>query len=103
MIDWREEWRAFDLPEKEGYFLRELRWEIRTNESHVLYGKDLRIVGWIPGYDDFLLQLLSEDRYVYVHLTWHRENQPDFPYCELLDSVEAVNEFLEKWSEEGSS
>ena len=103
MIAWQNEWRKFDLTEKEDYFLRELRWEIRTNESHVLYGKDLRIVGWIPGYDDFLLHLPSEDLYADVHLTWHQEDHLDFPYCELLDGVGAVNEFLEQWGEQRSS
>jgi len=59
-----------------------------------LYGKDLLIFGWIPGHDDFILFLPAEARYAYVHLTWNKETDPKFPYCELFDGIEDVNDFF---------
>lgn len=99
MVVWQHGWRAFDLPEKEEYFLRELAWEIETNSRHPLFGRQLRIAGWIPGYDDFILSLPDEHRHVYVHLTWRQEDSPDCPYCEFLETVEEVNSFVSQWED----
>ncbi|HVW00838.1 MAG TPA: hypothetical protein VHB77_10875, partial [Planctomycetaceae bacterium] len=76
MICWQPGWGDFELRDKEGYFLRELQWEIEENPGHPLFGRTLRIIGWRGGYDDFILQILGESGYVYVHLTWHRETDP---------------------------
>src|SRR5207245_1994572 len=65
MISWRQGWHEFDLPDKEGYFLRELQWEIQENPGHPLHGKESRIIGWRRGYDDFILYLPAEARYAY--------------------------------------
>ena len=96
-ILWQGKWREFDLADKESYFLGELRWEIETNIAHPLYGKELRIAGWIKGYDDFIIHLPKDSRYAYVHLTWNRETTPAFPYCKFFDSIEEVNGFLADW------
>lgn len=100
VIPWQHGWRAFDLPGKEEYFLRELRWEIEENPGHPLHGRELRIVGWIPGYDDFLLYLPTEAKHAHVHLTWTREGSPAFPHCVMLDSLDAVKKFMEHWGGE---
>jgi hypothetical protein len=101
MVRWQQGWQEFDLPDKEGYFLRELHWEIRENPNHPLHGKEARIVGWRGGYDDFLLYLPGEARYAYVHLIWHRETHPTFPYYQALDDIDAVNHFLEHGEDNG--
>src|SRR5262245_42417949 len=101
MIRWQQGWYEFDLPDKEGYFLRELQWEIQENPNHPLHGKEARMIGWRRGYDDFILYLPEEARYVYVHLTWNRETHPTFPYCRALDDIGAVNHFLEHGEDEG--
>jgi hypothetical protein len=47
MIVWQRDWRAFDAPEKEEDFLRELRKETgASNPAHPLHGKECRILGW---------------------------------------------------------
>ena len=100
MSIWKHGWKEYDFREKENYFLGELRWEVQENPAHPLHGKELRIVGWIPGYDDFILYLPQEDRYSYVHLTWGKESEPTFPYCEFLADEKAVAEFVEHWADD---
>jgi hypothetical protein len=96
MIVWQQDWRAFDIPEKEAEFLRELREETgAANPEHPLHGKECRILGWRErGWKDFILHLPADDHYAYVHLTWHEETDPQRPYCEMFENVDAVNEFL---------
>lgn len=100
-IEWRHDWKEFDLHHKEYYFLGELRWEIEDNPAHPLHGKELRIVGWIPGYDDFILYLPQAGRYAYVHLTWGKESEPKFPHGEFLSDESAVVAFVDRWTDEG--
>ena len=94
MIQWQQDWQPFDAPEKASYFLLELNREIQENPEHLLYGKKAKIVGWIPGNDDFLLHLPLENVYAYVHLTWHREDKSQWPHCQLLASIDAVTRFV---------
>src|SRR4051794_16915931 len=101
MIRWQQGWHEFDLPDKEGYFLRELQWEIQENPDHPLQGKVARIVGWRRGDEEFILYLPVESRYAYVHLTWNRETHTTFPYCLPLQDIEAVNRFLEHGEDDG--
>jgi hypothetical protein len=101
MIRWQQGWHEFDIPDKEGYFLREFQWEIQENPNHPLHAKEARIVGWRRGYDDFILYLPGEKRYAYVHLTWNRETHPTFPYCQALDDIDAINRFLEHGDDDG--
>ncbi|MDB5328910.1 MAG: hypothetical protein JWP03_61 [Phycisphaerales bacterium] len=97
MIRWAGQWRAFERDE--GYFLRELQWEIELNSSHPLHGKECRIAGWIPGYDHFILFLEGDGRYVYVLLIWRRDEDNFLPYCKFLDDTDAVSRFVDKWTE----
>ena len=97
MVAWQNNWKAFDAPEGEEYFLSELAWEIETNKGHPLYGKEFRIVGWIPYFDDFLLLLPKQREYVYVHFTWRQEDTPTFPYCKVLGCVDEANAFIAQW------
>jgi hypothetical protein len=99
-IEWQGEWHPFDASDKDQYYLREIGRELQNNQTHPLYNKEARIVGWIPGCDDLLLYLPTENRHVYVHLTWNRENRPSWPHCEFLSSIDAVNQFLQKWGQE---
>lgn len=100
-ITWRHGWMEFDLRHKEDYFLGELRWELEGNPNHSLHGKELRISGWIPGYDDFILYLPQTGCYAYVHLTWGKETEPKFPHCEFLADEGAVVAFMDRWTDEG--
>lgn len=101
MIVWGHGWKEYDFHHKEYYFLGELRWEVQDNPAHPLHDKELRVVGWIPRYDDFILRLPQEGRYAYVHLTWVKESEQSFPYCEFLADESAVNDFVERWAGEG--
>ena len=96
MIIWQRNWRAFDAPEKEEDFLRELRKETGpANPAHPLHDKECHIIGWAGrGWGDFLLQIPADNRYAYIHLTWHEETDPRWPHCQFFDTVDAVNTFL---------
>jgi hypothetical protein len=53
MVVRRHGWKEYDFRQREDDFLGELRWEVQENPAPPLHGTELRIVGWIPGYDDF--------------------------------------------------
>lgn len=97
MIDWQNGWQAFDDPSYEERFLQELRAETGdSNSEHPLHRKECCIVGWRGhGWSDFLLYLPREAQYAYVHLTWHEETRPSWPFCELFNCVDAVNSWLQ--------
>ena len=99
MIVWQRDWRAFDAPEGEDYFLRELQLETGDmNRAHKLHAKKCRILGWRErGWKHFILHIPADDRYAFIHLTWSKETDPRWPNCELLDDVDAVNQFLREW------
>jgi hypothetical protein len=116
LIVWQRDWRAFDAPEKEADFLRELCSETgEANPRHPLHGKECRIVGWrmppfqslpetasrLPGWKDFILHLPAENRFAFVHLTWNKETDPRYPTCQFFGSTDAVNTFIRrKWGQE---
>lgn len=100
VIEWQGPWQPFDAPDKEHYFLKELASELQGNSEHSLHNKRVTILGWIPGCDDFILTLVTENKYAYVHLTWHHEDKPQWPYYELLANRDSVNRFLHAWSQE---
>jgi hypothetical protein len=95
MIHWAGPWKAFERDD--GYFLRELAWELEPSPSHPLHGKPCRIAGWITGYDHFIVYVKGDGRYAYVQLLWRRDEDPMLPYCEFLDDTEAVSRFVDKW------
>ncbi|HEX8916537.1 MAG TPA: hypothetical protein VF796_29570 [Humisphaera sp.] len=94
-VRWKNGWRAFDAPEKEEDFLRELQSETgEENRRHPLHGKRCSIIGWDGGRKDFILHLPSEGCYAYVHLTYSPETDPRFPWCRLFVDARALNAFL---------
>src|SRR4051794_10460366 len=99
MITWHGDWRAFDAPEGEEYFLRELRTETGDdNPEHPLHGKAFRILGWRErGHKHLLLHVSPDDRYAFVHLTWNRETRPQWPSCQWFRDEAAVNAFVWRW------
>ena len=79
------------------YLERELAWELAENPRHILAGRQVAAVAWVAGYDDLVLRLDGRDEFAWVHLAWNRENQPEWPHCELLGGVESVNRFMAEW------
>lgn len=76
-------------------------WELAENPRHVLAGQRYTAVAWVGGYDDLVLRLSGGDEYAWVHLTWNRENQPDWPHREILGDIDAVNQFMTAWQSPG--
>lgn len=97
MIHWQSGWQPLGDHEKEEFLLRELAKEIEHNGNHPLWGKCLRAIGWIPGEDEILLELDGGEQFAYVHLTWSVEREAQFPYCEMMQNVEELNAFIERW------
>lgn len=109
MILWTGIWREFDSDERyEQYILSELQWEVELIPSHPLHAKRCRIAGWMPGYvrpggptkgyDHFIVYVKGDGRYAYVQLIWRRDETGAQPYSEFLDDTDAVNRFVDKWS-----
>jgi len=95
-VEWPQDREEIDDPERENELLRELRRETGDpNPNHPLNGKNCRVIGWrrTTG-KDFVLHLPDEGRFAFVHLTWHRETNAGYPYCEILEDVETLNESL---------
>ena len=97
MIEWQNGWFAFDRPDREDYYLGELRWEVEGNAGHPLHAKKMRIVGWRRGYDNFIVQLPEDGRFAYVLLIWRRDAVTELPYCERFDDETAVSRFVGHW------
>lgn len=102
MIDWRD-WQPLDDAVRERTFLQELHRETEEDSQHPLHGKNVRIVAWKPGEDDFILQFSDGTGYAYVHLTWNRERVPQFPHCQHFDDEESLNSFIAKWADPAAS
>jgi hypothetical protein len=100
-IRWQSRWRAFDAVGREDEFVRKLASETgEMNPQHPLHGKACRIIGWLaPPGKDFILSLVDESAYAYVHLTFSKETDPRWPRSKLFRNVDEVNRFLRDWGE----
>ena len=102
MIRWCSGWKPLDDPKLRSYFERELTWELVENPGHILASRNFSIIGGLGGYDDFLAKLDVGDLYAWVHLSWSRENQPEWPHCHVIGDAEALNQFLAEWANTNS-
>lgn len=98
MFAWSNGWRSFAEDKHRPYLERELAWELAGNPRHALAGRQFTAAAWLGWYDDLVLRLDGRDEYAWVHLAWNRENQPEWPHCEVLGRLEAVNRFMAEWS-----
>lgn len=95
MIQWQHPWQSFDkVKYPESYFLGEMHWELEPHPQHPLSNVDVEIVGWIPGYDHFILFAPSEQRYIHVELNWNKGGQFLAPAMEVLGDEEDVARFV---------
>jgi hypothetical protein len=97
LLNWSNGWRQIADEKHRSYLERELAWELAENPRHMLAGRQYVVVGLLGGYDDLILRLDDRDEFAWIHLTWNREKRPEWPHCELLGGVEAVNRFLSEW------
>jgi hypothetical protein len=92
-IDLPEGWSGVE-PEQAAGLGRELRREL--SRGHALYGVAASAIAVRYENDDALFVLTgSPHPYAVVHLTWHRENDPQWPafrFFETLDEVAAAYE-----------
>jgi hypothetical protein len=101
-IDLPEGWSGVE-PEQAAGLGRELRREL--SRGHALAGVKAIAIAVRFENDDVLFVLTgSPHPYAVVHLTWHRENDPQWPafrFFETLDEVAAAYEGEAAESQEG--
>jgi len=86
-----ETWRELSA-EETSQFTRELREEVC--ETHVLANVNVEAIARRKT-DDFLFRGKDGDaRHFIVHLSWHKETSPDFPWTTEFSSRE---DFQENW------
>ena len=101
MIHWSHGWRQPVDERLSLYFAGELAWELEENPMHVLASRTYEVVAGLGGYDDFILRLDGHDDFAWVHLSWNREHQPEWPHCVLIGGVAELNRFLDSWVPKG--
>lgn len=81
-----EGWLILNEKEVDGA-AKELRKEMC--KGHVLYGKEILAIARREDRDDFLFYVKNSDVALYsVHLTWNKENAPEWPYAAAFESKE---------------
>jgi hypothetical protein len=93
MINWKHPWKAFNMQEeKESYFLGELLWELESHPEHELSNRNFTILGWIPGYDYFIIKDSKNNDIFYLKLNWNKDGKR-LPPCfkPLLNEKEAMD------------
>jgi hypothetical protein len=98
LIHWSHGWQSLDDEKHRRYIEGELSWELAENPQHILSSRSCEVIGGLGRYDDFIVRLDGRDEYAWVHLAWRRENQPEWPHCELIVGMEQLNRFLDDWA-----
>lgn len=75
---------------------KELSRELSRNPKHILAGRPFSAVAANDGSDDILIHL-DGDEFALVHLTWNLETNPQWPTCEILRGIPAVNRLIIEW------
>ncbi len=86
------EWQEVTSDEAHAFEI-ELARELCSN--HILAGVSVKCIARRQGRDDFLFRVhLDESEYAVAHLTWSKENSPDWPWTTLFNDR---NDFEDNW------
>jgi hypothetical protein len=59
--------------------------------EHCLYGRKVVVLGQRKNQDDVLFRVIDGHQpYAVVHLTWHKESDPDFPWTTFYGNLDEV-------------
>jgi hypothetical protein len=84
LINWLEPWGSVQNPE---VFEKELYREV--GQQHILYGKKVIAIGARCDCDDCLFEVLDSDfRFAVVHLTYSKEENPNWPDTEIYKDID---------------
>lgn len=92
MIPWMHPWEPFE--DQKGGTVKELRKEMTS--KHILYKKKLIPIGHRVASDDVLFKIFPDGQYAEVHLTFHQETSPTWPFTTLYKSIDAWVVHLKK-------
>ena len=89
-MEFLEPWFPIDTDEKIS-INNEFKKEVHPN--HILYNKELELIGRRSDCDDILFSIIGTDNVAYVHLTWkYKQESGIYPTTHILSIQDFIKE-----------